>query len=378
MSSPRLLIISFSSIRTDARVLKQVELFRARYHVTTCGYGDAPHGVDDHIEIPQDLVAWKYPRAAVMARAYSRAYWSNPVIAHLRSRLTVGSSDVVLANDIDSAGLALFLEPVHGVHLDLHEYAPRMKEELLRWKLFMGPFMTWMIHRFATRADSVTTVGQHIAGEYRRRFGLEISVVTNAAPFEDRTPSPVDDTVRLVHSGAAKPGRHLEIMLDAMDGVSRDATLDLYLTQNSGAYYETLRARIQEMPKVTLHDPVSYRDLSAVLNDYDLGVFVLPPVNFNYRWTLPNKFFDFVQARLGLIIGPSPEMASVLADGGFGVITQNFEASSLAMTIDSLTHDQIIAMKEASHAAAHGLSAEEEVKGWSRAVEALMDTKGAR
>jgi hypothetical protein len=371
MSAPRLLIISFSAIRTDARVLKQVELFRERYSVTTCGYGDAPDGVQDHIEIPAALVSWKYPRATVVARAYSRAYWANPVVAYLRLRLPVGTSDVILANDIDAAGLALYLEPVHGVHLDLHEYSPRMKEEVLRWRLFMGPFMSWMIRHYASRVQSVSTVGQHIAGEYRRKFDLEISVVTNAAPFEDRAPSSVGDTVRLVHSGAAKPGRHLEIMLDAMDGVSRAATLDLYLTQNSGAYYEALRARIEGMRNVALHSPVAYKDLPAVLNDYDVGVFVLPPVNFNYRWTLPNKFFDFVQARLALVIGPSPEMASVLSEGGFGVVTRDFQASSLASTINSLTRADVVAFKEASHAAARRLSAEEEVKGWSRAIDTI-------
>ncbi|MEK8228005.1 hypothetical protein NKG05_20820 [Oerskovia sp. M15] len=41
---PRLLILSFSPIVNDARVLKQVEEFREDYEVTTCGYGEAPAG----------------------------------------------------------------------------------------------------------------------------------------------------------------------------------------------------------------------------------------------------------------------------------------------------------------------------------------------
>ncbi len=41
-SRPRLLILSFSPIVSDARLLKQVRRFRDDYAVTTCGYGDAP------------------------------------------------------------------------------------------------------------------------------------------------------------------------------------------------------------------------------------------------------------------------------------------------------------------------------------------------
>ena len=41
---PKLLILSFSPIASDARVLKQVDLFAEDYEVTTCGYGPAPAG----------------------------------------------------------------------------------------------------------------------------------------------------------------------------------------------------------------------------------------------------------------------------------------------------------------------------------------------
>ena len=40
--SKKLLIISFSPIARDARVLKQVRLFTPKYEVTTCGFGPAP------------------------------------------------------------------------------------------------------------------------------------------------------------------------------------------------------------------------------------------------------------------------------------------------------------------------------------------------
>src|SRR5690606_23390547 len=53
----RVLVLSFSPIASDARVLKQVELLRGRSAVTTCGYGPAPEGVTEHLEIPANAAS---------------------------------------------------------------------------------------------------------------------------------------------------------------------------------------------------------------------------------------------------------------------------------------------------------------------------------
>ena len=50
---PTMLILSYSPIARDARVLKQVTRFTRDYEVTTCGYGPRPEGVAEHIEIPE-------------------------------------------------------------------------------------------------------------------------------------------------------------------------------------------------------------------------------------------------------------------------------------------------------------------------------------
>ena len=48
---PRVLILSFSPIASDARVLKQVRLFADRYDVTTCGFGPQPHPGVEHVQV---------------------------------------------------------------------------------------------------------------------------------------------------------------------------------------------------------------------------------------------------------------------------------------------------------------------------------------
>jgi hypothetical protein len=369
---PALLLISFSPIGSDARVLKQVELFAGKYDLYTCGYGPAPAGVARHYEIPAELQVWRYDRRALITRRYEKAYWTNAAIAHAGRQLPVGAFDAILANDVDSVGLALSLKPACGVHADLHEYAPRQKEELLRWRLFVAPFMRWMCRSFVSRATSVTTVGQGIADEYSREFGFHAEVVTNAAPYAELSPGPVSRPIRLVHSGAGLRSRNITQLVDAVEAATAELSLDLYLTPNDPHYVRELAARTAGSARVTLHDPVPYTALLETLNGYDVGLHVLPPVSFNNKWALPNKFFDYVQARLGVIIGPSPEMARILQDSRFGAVCADFTTAALVRVLDGLTVDSVLGWKAASDAAAPRLSAETQVTGWDRAIRRLL------
>src|SRR5690606_15907970 len=116
-----------------------------------------------------------------------------------------------------------------------------------------------------------------------------------------------------------------------------------------------------------------YAELVSTLNGYDLGVHVLPPVNFNNANALPNKVFDYVQARLGLVVGPTPEMAALAREHGVGLVAEDFTAEALAAVLDSLTPERVRELKAASHAAARELSAETAVQGWARAIDALLE-----
>ena len=119
-----LLILSFSDISADARVLKQVTAFRERYEVTTCGYGPAPEGVAHHVQLPSTEEVWRYSRRLLLLRQYARAYRENGAIRAATEALADRRLDVILANDVDAVPLALSLRPRAGVHADLHEFAP--------------------------------------------------------------------------------------------------------------------------------------------------------------------------------------------------------------------------------------------------------------
>lgn len=370
---PRVLLVSYSPLVRDARVLKQIRLFRDRYALTTCGYGPAPDGVVEHLRIPDEVVYWHKDRRAVLARQYARAYRTAPITRWVRSALGEQHFEVVLANDVDTVPLAVGLRDegrTAAVHADLHEYSSRQKEEVRTWRWFVAPYYRWMVRRAVTRADSVTTVGAGLAAEYRREFGVVAAVVVNAPAHADLDPTPVATPLRLVHAGNAVPSR-LEVMLEAVEQMRSGATLDLYLVDPGDGYVGRLSERFAAHPRVRVHDPVPTADVVGTLNAYDVGVYVLPPVSFNFRYALPNKFFDFVQARLAVVVGPSPEMAGLVRRHALGVVTEDFTAPALARTLDRLTAQEVAAAKAASHAAAATLSAEATVSGWVEAIERL-------
>lgn len=370
---PRLLIISFSNITDDARVLKQVKLFADRYDVTTYGYGPSPDPRVRHIRLDDAHGIRRWSRSDLILRRFHRVYWRQPAIDRAKADLAqIERFDTILANDIDAIGLALALKPTHGVHADIHEYAPKQNEEILVWRLFIAPYVTWMCRRFLPKVNSMTTVGQGLADEYLRKFGVSSGVVTNAAPFASLTPRPVGTPIRLVHSGASIPNRRLEVLVDSAIATKTDVVLDLYLMGNNPEYIEKLRKRAAGSDRVRFPHPLPYRELIARLNEYDIGLPVSPPTTFSERWALPNKFFDYVQARLGVIIGPSPEMQQLLDIHKFGVTAEGFGTAAITRALDALTPAQIFAWKQRADESAQALSAEPQNKIWDAAIEALL------
>ncbi|ALJ19383.1 hypothetical protein [Microbacterium sp. No. 7] len=362
----RVAVISFSTLRSDPRVLKQLPLL-AGHEVTTIGHGEAPDGVAAHIRVPDEAQAWQYPRIPVIARRYRHAYAHNPAVAAVRAQTGPGRFDAVIANDLDAAGVAAWLRAPLGFHLDLHEFAPEQNAELWRFRTFVAPFLRWQLRTYARQARSTSTVGHEIAQRYAREFGLDPAVVMNASAFQERAPHATPDTIRLVHAGAALPNRRIEEMIEAAGAAAAAGaplTFDVFLAPNHPAYAEELARLADRHPAVTVCPAIPHRELVARLAEYDVGVHLLAPTNYNNLVALPNKLFDFVQARLGVVIGPSPEMSRVVDEHGLGVVAGGFAADDLRSELMRLTPARVDAFKQAADRAASALSSERQSDVW--------------
>lgn len=364
--------MSFSPIRSDPRVLKQVALFRGKYHLITCGYGAAPDGADEHFALAADAVGWPSDRVGLLGRRYRRAYERMSAVQQARGLLAGISVDVILANDLNTLPLALELKPRYGVHADLHEFAPKEKDDDLKWRLFVAPYMRWLCRTYLPRARSLTTVAPGIAAQYTKDFGVAADVVTNAAPYTAGSPRPVGEKIRLIHSAAGQRYRKLENLVEAMRSAAPGVELDMIVMPNEPDYVAELKQAAAGVPAVKFRDPVPYAELVRTLSDYDVSLVFLPPTNFNMENALPNKFFEAVQARLGVIVGPSPSMVEIVKEYGFGTVTPDFTPDALARTIQSLDRARIMEWKQAADRAAGPLAAESQVKIWEAAIRALL------
>lgn len=383
-SRPRILVLSFSPIHRDPRVLRQIKLLGELGDVVTCGYGVAPDGVADHVRIPDELKPWRqdFKTVALMlgARRHQRLYFESPRVRMVLKRFPAGSVDVVVANDAIAVPLALELRPRIGVHADLHEFAPRQGEDKLQWRLLVGPLMDWAC-RSLSRVDAVSTVAPGIADEYARRYGIQRPlVVPNATTYRaDIEPTPVNRPLRLVHTGVAGRARKIEVMIDAVAIANAErpgtATLDLVLVPGDEAYISELEGKAALVPEdaVRLRPPVSFSEIVPMLRDYDIGIFLCPPSTFNLRHALPNKLFEFIQARLAVLIGPSPEMESIVRGHGVGWVADDFKAHSAAEVLNSLTYSEVAGKKAASHAGASELSSENLSLPWLDSVRTLLE-----
>lgn len=374
----RILSISFSPIHRDARVLRQLDVLAQHGAVTTVGYGPAPDHVAEHLELDsrkRSLPQTPSGVARLAARQWHRSEMVAPGLVQAAGLLQDRSFDLVVANEARALPLAHRVARGTPVWADMHEWAPEERSHVRSWRLLVGPLMDHVCREYLPRAAAVTTVNRTLADKYAEVYAVRCEVVRNARPFIDLEPAPLpeDGMIRLVHSGGAEPGRNIEMLIDACRAVP-STTLGLVLVPagDGGRFLRELRARAQGCARITFHDPVPPAELPSLLNTFDVGVYSLPPANVNMEFALPNKVFDFVQGRLGLVVGPSPEMGRLVTDYGLGVVAADFELDSFVAALRSLTPAGVAAYKAAAHCHAKELSSDADVETSHRIVERLL------
>jgi hypothetical protein len=219
----------------------------------------------------------------------------------------------------------------------------------------------------------MTTVCQGIADEYEKNYGCKCTVITNAGFYEDLSAKPLlDGRVRMIHHGGVNPSRKIENMLELMNQLDERFRLDLMLVDNGSSYYRKLRALARDNDRVRFRDPVPMKDISRTINEYDIGLYLLPAGGFNNRMALPNKLFEFIQARLAIAIWPSPEMARIVREHGCGVVCEDYTVGSMAKCLNRLSSEDIMLFKERANEASAVLCAESNMETFNQLVDALL------
>lgn len=376
-AKPSLLILCFSDLHRDVRILKQIRLFEDDYRVTTCGFGPAPSRKVRHIELTrgESDALIKARAVAIRLHLYSVAYWMTPVVRQAKTLLQGQHFDAVLADDLDTVGVAEAVVGNNRVHVDLHEYWPGIDDGRADWVRIRQPYNEWMLRTFVIPAASVTVVSEATAALYKERFGISATVVPNASPYHDLNVRPTGDQLRVVHTGAAHPERRIEDLMRAVARVP-NASLDLYLVGEGTNYYEELDSLAGRLgSRICLREPIPSSAIVDTLNEYDVGIHQLPPVNTNHIVTMPNKFYEYVQARLALVVGRSGGMGALTNEYDVGVVAEGDSVEALSAALGSLTPQKVDYYKANSDRAAHPLAWENFEHRWQGAIGSIAGHK---
>lgn len=368
-------IVSLSDLYKDPRVLRQIQWLSGRYLISTIGFSPSGLKVNQHINLK--IKASKLQKFATALSKLTHCHpirsYCDPLKQALGGALKALSvkPDFILANDL----LSLPVLHIHSkkVVVDLHEYAPREWENILRWKWFTQGYVESLCRNHLKKASASFTVCKGIAKEYQRNFNITPAIVTNAPNFFNLRPSIMeDDKVRIIQHGVATPSRKIEEMIYLMEDLEPRFHLDLILVPGDENYIRKLRLLASKNHRIQIKPIVDFQALVPFSNDYDIGLFFLPPTNFNYLHALPNKFFEFIQARLAIAIGPSPEMHHYVKKYDLGIVSDTFCRKQLAKQLNALSKDQIEKYKQNAHKAAQTLHAKHNEKIFLKTIEEVF------
>lgn len=342
----------------------KIALYLRHYgHVTVCSklpkvieYPDIEYIALETPAIQRSIMQKFWRRAKFLLGQYGHVCM-NENMQKMFIKLKDKKFDVIFCHDIHLLPLATHLSESNSCKLimDLREYYPRQMEDNLEWRLLWKKYYTFICHEYLPQVDIAFTVSPGLAKEYKREFGVDCILLPSYAPYCDIEPHVTPHPIRCIHHGGANKGRKLEVMIEAMRLLGGTYTLDLMLMPNDVPYINFLKGKAKDIPWVRFCEPVSMLDIVKSIAEYDVGLYPLTPVNFNHLHAWPNKLFEFIQARLAVVVSPVPDMAALVREYGVGVVTDGYSAAEVAETLRMLTVDQVDGYKQASHETAQNL-----------------------
>lgn len=361
---PKTLLLSFSPLARDPRVLRQAAFLNDEYVVTAAGFlppsRSYPHFIG--IESRPTTVMFKAQQAVrLKLRHFEHYYWAQPHVIDAWNKLKELRFDVIVANDLSSLPLAIRLSEASKARivLDVHEYEPRHFEGDWFFDFFFRGLWDYVARNYAFGVHAMSTVCQGISRLYREEYGVH-SVVLNNAPFRSDLPPSrvVQGTIRIIHHGICNRFRNLEDMIRLMTRLDERFTLDLMLVKTDVRSYSKITRLAARTPRVSVIEPVSYEEIIPKLNEYDLGLCMFAPSTPTLQCALPNKFFEFMQAKLCICTWPSTEIREIVTNTGCGVVSDDFSVESMAAILNRLSSDDIRQKKLRSADAAKEFCAE--------------------
>jgi glycosyltransferase involved in cell wall biosynthesis len=256
------------------------------------------------------------------------------------------NTDLLVSNDLDTLLPNFLISRIRKIPLvyDSHEYYTETPELVNRptvqrvWKTIE--------RRIFPKLTDVITVNRSIARLYEKEYNVKVNVVRNIPRLveiqstETRSSLglPVDKHIVLMQGAGINIQRGAEEALEAMQYLT-DCVL---LIIGGGDVLDILKekARVPNLKdKVFFIPKQSYKRLGEYTANADIGLTIDKDTNLNYRFSLPNKLFDYIHSGLPVLASRLPEISRIVEKYAVGSFIENHEPRHIAEKIKSMLAD---------------------------------------
>ncbi len=251
--------------------------------------------------------------------------------------LLVKRPSLFIANDLDTLPAAYAAGRIRGVKLifDSHELFTQVPELIHRKRV--QRIWKGIEALLVPRIRVAVTVSYPIAEIYRRLYGVRFSVVRNVPfrlphPPERILPDELEGWQLVIYQGALNVGRGIELMIETMKYLD-NVVLIIAGSGDIETRLHQMAAQCGVTEKVQFRGRLSPQELIPLTRICDLGVSLEEDLGLNYRYALPNKIFDYIQARIPVLCSALPEMKRIVEAHGVGISTGERDPEKLAAII---------------------------------------------
>lgn len=349
----KILILADTNLSMDSRIRRHIFALQEKYDLIVSGIKDPEiSGNIEFINCEKKSISDEelnkrriLLRNRITNKKFEDIYWGEAYIQELYNNLKSRKFDLILANDISMVPLGVRLAEERKIKViaDMHEYAPRQFEDIEEWTFLFKEYNYYLCKNYLTKCDKVITVSEGLKKEYKCEFNIECSIITNAPKYMELEIKKTSDKIKMVYHGCVNKSRNIYSLIEMMNELDDRYSLDLYIIPDNSdkEYFNKFCEVVKKNPRCTIKKPIQPDEIVICLHQYDIGVYLLEPRNFNQKYALPNKFFEFIQARLAVAIGPSIEMKTYVDKYKCGVVSKDFTPKELTKLLNKLKKEEI-------------------------------------
>lgn len=251
--------------------------------------------------------------------------------------------DILFSNDLDTLPANYLASKIKRIPLvyDSHEYYTGVPE--LEGRPMVKAIWHWFERKMIPNLRYAITVNDSIAKLYQDKYGIEFTVVRNLPilDLEERHEKsylrkelglPTDKKIVILQGAGINIQRGAEEAVEAMQHIEGG----LLLIVGSGDVLPLLKKMVATLnleAKVKFHPRQPAKILRRFTQASDIGLSLDKDTNMNYRFSLPNKIFDYIQAGIPVLASDLPEVKKIIEGYGVGMISPSHDPQVLARCI---------------------------------------------